>query len=200
MSVNTSWSPPPTSWMVFDDCEVASAWLAAYSALYVQGDISWDGVSINLVKNYLHSMIPSNWTTPTDEDLLLWYHRRTGGLDHGNVTYRAMIEFPLSNCSEEICPYLKWQGDPDLAGVGVGTDGVTLVCVCVCVLAPRLTAIQAMISYFILAIFTTLYFVVLLPSSFGHATAPDTEIRVIKHGRMAFVVSGFRKSLNTFQE
>lgn len=114
-----SWTPPPISWMVFDNCDVASAWLASYSAMYVEGDISWDGVSMNLAKNYLRSMVPRNWTTPSDADLLLWYHQRTGGLEYGNLTYNAMIDFPMSNCSKEICPYLKWQGDPDLAGVGV---------------------------------------------------------------------------------
>lgn len=87
--------------------------------MYVNGNILWDGVSIELAINYLRSMVPSNWTTPTDSDLLTWYQLRTGGLNRGNVTYKAMIDFPLTNCSQEICPYLRWQGDPDLAGVGV---------------------------------------------------------------------------------
>lgn len=134
MGDTTTWTPPPPSWLVFSNCDVASAWLASYSAMYVEGDLSWDGVSLTLATNYLRSLVPRNWTTPSDAALLLWYHQRTGGLAHGNVTYQAMIDFPTNQCRREICPYLKWQGDPDLAGVGVSCmlfDGRGIV-VCSC--------------------------------------------------------------------
>lgn len=55
-----------------------------------------------------------------------------------------------------------------------------------------------MISYFILAVFTTLYFVVLLPTSFRSPQAEATGNKT--RNWVAFFVSGFRKSLNTFQE
>lgn len=57
---------------------------------------------------------------------------------------------------------------------------------------------QAMISYFTLAAFTTLYFIVLLPTSFRSPQAETTETG--SKNWMSFFISGFRKSLNTFQE
>lgn len=55
-----------------------------------------------------------------------------------------------------------------------------------------------MISYFILAVLTTVYFIVLLPSS---VTSPRSE--EVERGTRNYIslfVSGLRKSLNTFQE
>lgn len=133
-TVSVSWTPPPPEWLVYDNCSAAAPWLARYSSMYENGDLSWTGVPIELAINYLRSMIPANWTRPTDADLLTWYEERTGGLESGGVTMAAMVEFPLSTCGEELCHRLQWQGDPDLAGVGVSSQRSEI---CICLLTNR---------------------------------------------------------------
>lgn len=123
-TVSTYWTPPPPEWLVYDNCSAAAPWLARYSSLYGNGDLSWTGVTIELAVNYLRSMIPGNWTQPNDAELLAWYLERTGGLEHDGVTMNAMINFTLTECGEELCHRLQWQGDPDLAGVGVSCSQV----------------------------------------------------------------------------
>lgn len=129
-TVSVSWTPPPPEWLVYDNCSAAAPWLARYSSMYENGDLSWTGVPIELAVNYLRSMVPANWTRPTDADLLTWYEERTAGLESGGVTMTAMIEFPLSTCGEELCHRLQWQGDPDLAGVGVSLLRSRAICIC----------------------------------------------------------------------
>lgn len=118
-TVSVQWTPPPAAWLVYNNCSAGAQWLAAYSSNYKNDVISWTGVSMDLVSNYLRSMIPSNWTRPTDAELLAWYQQRSGGLEQGGVAYTAMIDFVLDDCDHAICSRLEWQGDPDLAGVGV---------------------------------------------------------------------------------
>lgn len=116
--VNASWSPPPAAWLNFTNCSAAAAWLAAYGQLYEDEGSLWDGVSFDIVIGYLGSMIPRNWTKPTDANLLVWYHEKNYFRDN-NALLMDMINFPLSKCSAQVCPKLQWEGDPDLTGVGV---------------------------------------------------------------------------------
>lgn len=116
--VNATWSPPPAAWLNFTNCSAAAAWLAAYGQLYEDEGSLWDGVSFDIVIGYLGSMIPRNWTKPTDANLLVWYHEKNYFRDN-NALLMDMINFPLSKCSAQVCPKLQWEGDPDLTGVGV---------------------------------------------------------------------------------
>lgn len=118
--VNATWSPPPAAWLNFTNCSAAAAWLAAYGQLYEDEGSLWDGVSFDIVIGYLGSMIPRNWTKPTDANLLVWYHEKNYFRDN-NALLMDMINFPLSKCSAQVCPKLQWEGDPDLTGVGVST-------------------------------------------------------------------------------
>ncbi|KAI7775418.1 hypothetical protein LA080_006841 [Diaporthe eres] len=171
--VNATWSPPPVAWLNFSNCSAATAWLAAYGQLYEDEGSLWDGVSFDIVIGYLGSMIPRNWTRPTDANLLVWYHEKNYFRDN-NALLMDMINFPLSNCSAQVCPKLQWEGDPDLTGVG------------------------AMLSYYMLAIFATLYFIVLFSDSLR-----DYSGAAIPAGRKeghSILINCFRKSLNTFQD
>lgn len=116
--VNATWSPPPVAWLNFTNCSAAAAWLAAYGQLYEDEGSLWDGVSFDIVIGYLGSMIPRNWTKPTDANLLVWYHEKNYFRDN-NALLMDMINFPLAKCSAQVCPKLQWEGDPDLTGVGV---------------------------------------------------------------------------------
>lgn len=190
----STWTPPPAEWLTFSNCTTAAPWLAKFSSLYQNGDLSWTGVSFDLAINYLRSMVPSNWTEPTDMDLLMWYKARTDGLEVDGTVFQAMIDFPMESCGKELCYNLSWQGDPDLAGVGVSCSRYPID-------KPTrsLTIYQAMLSYYILTVFATLYFAVLFWDSLTQATHRSQGLRQ-RRRTLAFVMTGFQKSVDCFQE
>lgn len=87
------------------------------------GDLppNWNGgTPVNVVLDFLGSLVPNNWTQPTQGDLLLWYLELFEYLNaDGLVTINKITLFALSDCGSKICPNLDFSGDGDLSGIGV---------------------------------------------------------------------------------
>lgn len=81
-----------------------------------------------------------------------------------------MITYAEFSCSAELCPKLELEGDSDLAGIGM------------------------VITYFLAATFTTIYFVALIPDLWDTSEAknPQSWARYLQY------TSGFRGSLTGF--
>ena len=133
MSVNisTGWPPPPLSALQINNCDAGAAWLG--ELVQVGLHVPWESaqvplalrnVSINASVTYVNSTIPAGYSPrPTEIDLLAWYLEFWVNLtddspDVDAVKSRALT-FPRVNCSEQLCPALQWEGDPDVSGTGM---------------------------------------------------------------------------------
>ncbi|ROV91073.1 hypothetical protein VMCG_09610 [Cytospora schulzeri] len=179
--VEASWEIPPLSQLNISDCDAISPWMSYYYVLGSQGSIAglsvstWDGgTPVNIVLDFLRSLVPNNWTQPTNGDLLLWYLeffpyvRTEPNLD----TFEEMVQFATVDCGPKMCPSLDFSGDSDLSGIGM------------------------MISYYMVACFVTLYYLALVPGIFeayGHSF--KTSTLVSRYRRLA---SGFEESVAGF--
>ncbi|ROV92126.1 hypothetical protein VSDG_07507 [Cytospora chrysosperma] len=179
--VNASWELPPTSWLNISDCDAVAPWMAYFyvlgSELSADGPLpaNWDGgTPVNVVLDFLGSLVPNNWTKPTDGDLLLWYldffpYLRT---EANLQTLQEIIQFAAFECGPKICPNLDFSGDSDLSGIGM------------------------VISYYMVAIFVTLYYLALVPGVFeayGHPFKPSALV-----SRYRKFASGFEESVAGF--
>lgn len=115
MALNVSWTPPPVSQLVVNnnDCTYASQFVAA--ELQTENE----SAPIDAIVNFLGSLVPDTWTDePTDAGLVLWYY------SWDESTAEDILEMAkesvLESCGTAICPFLQIEGDPDLAGLGVG--------------------------------------------------------------------------------
>lgn len=128
VKVSAAWTAPPVSWLVLNNCDVATDWAAAAGQI-ISSNTTSDDVAVGIVAEYLESMIPSNWTDkPSDADLAVWYINYFNNetlLDFNNGTNALtdflddMFDFPIFECGTTICSKLDWEGDPDVSGVGV---------------------------------------------------------------------------------
>lgn len=114
--VNASWEYPPPSQLNISSCDGITPWFASLLQAEVNlGNL--DDIPISTSLAFLESLVPNNWTQPTSSDLMLWY------LDIGsyfdNNTLSKILVYPVTSCGSQVCPYLDWDGDSDLSGIGV---------------------------------------------------------------------------------
>ncbi|KAJ9134289.1 C6 zinc finger domain containing protein [Pleurostoma richardsiae] len=151
----SSWTPPPDSWLnITADCAAAAYWLASFVKTNYH-NTTYHDASMAATFDYVLSVMPDNITQPDFGQALAWYD----DLDPNSTTWEDFYDFPRYYCSEELCKELDWQGDQDLAGIG------------------------AMITYYLAAFFSTMYFVVLV----------FPRLR-----KIARFIDAFEESLNTF--
>ena len=126
--LNASWELPPPSWLNISDCDAIAPWVAYFLVIasdmdadYTAPASSWDAATpVNVVLDFLGSLVPSNWTSPTDGDLLLWYLDFWNYIHIDNIeTFDRIVKFALEDCGPKVCPNLDFSGDPDLSGIGV---------------------------------------------------------------------------------
>ncbi|KAH8753566.1 hypothetical protein F5883DRAFT_191208 [Diaporthe sp. PMI_573] len=112
LNSTTPWSPPPTSALSVSNCTAISAFYASGMAYRETSDVGYEASF-----NYLRSLIPSNWTSPTDGQLLTW----ADSWDEKTSTrvVNESVNMVQYGCDQEICHYLQLEGDPDLAGIGM---------------------------------------------------------------------------------
>lgn len=117
MAMNSTepWVPPPESAVHVNNCTAASAIFASGVGY---GETSDWGYEANF--NFLRSLIPSNWTSPTDGQLLVWSESWDDSMS--SRIAHEMLDMVRSKCNRQVCDYLQLEGDPDLAGIGV-SDG-----------------------------------------------------------------------------
>jgi hypothetical protein len=130
-TVSTGWTPPPLSALEINDCNAAAAWLGEVAQVglqepYQNGQplLVARNVSIETSIAYVGSSIPSDYSpTPSDVDLIAWYLEFWINLNVSSPEIDLVKDqaelFPFRNCSERLCPALKWEGDPDVSGTGM---------------------------------------------------------------------------------
>lgn len=121
LSLNASWEVPPQSWLNISDCDAISPWIAHVfviaSGAATSDTSGHDDIPTRIVVDFLRSLVPNNWTQPTDGDLLLWYLDFFDYIDEDKLQSIGM--FSLQNCGPKVCPNLGFSGDSDLSGIGV---------------------------------------------------------------------------------
>ncbi|KAG6358269.1 hypothetical protein INS49_014153 [Diaporthe citri] len=161
-TVSSSWSPPPISELNFSDCTAASTFYADYLISYT--DEMFD-VGYSATFNFLRSLVPLNWTQVelTDGDLLLW-HQSWDESTRDDILNTA-ADTAVHGCKREMCGFLPLEGDPDLAGIGM------------------------MASYYLIALLTTFYTIVISLNSI-------ITLETYKHWKRFH--GWFEQTLNTF--
>lgn len=117
-SGESSW-PPAYDQLNFTNCTVAAYWLAAYLDQRYY-DTPYQDAPSGATLDYLESIIPDNISYPSVGDIFEWY----ATMD--DATWEGLIMFPIANCSEALCKQLRWEGDQDLAGIGVSEAMATI--------------------------------------------------------------------------
>ncbi|KUI53129.1 hypothetical protein VP1G_00371 [Cytospora mali] len=176
--VNASWELPPTSQLNISDCNAIAPWVAYYIVLASQSNssmpfLTWEGnTPVNVVLDFLRSLVPNNWTQPTDGDLLLWYIDFHNYLLTDIEVLGKMAILSVNDCGSKICPNLDFSGDSDLSGIGM------------------------MISYYMVAIFVTIYYFALIPGLFENYRHEFRNMETVKLYRR--LASGFEESVSGF--
>lgn len=111
------WVPPTLGEANFTSCEAAAPWLTAYLETGNANGTVQNRSSLGFAYTYIASLVPSSMTKPTVGQAMQWYTSMTDSDDTEYII--AMLRFPLNNCSSEVCQSLPWDGDSDLAGIGV---------------------------------------------------------------------------------
>lgn len=195
-SVNASWEVPPQSWLNISDCNAISPWIA-HIFVIASGTASSDApgpddIPVRIVIDFLRSLVPSNWTQPTDGDLLVWYLDFFGYIDDDRLQGIGM--FSLQNCGPMVCPNLGFSGDSDLSGIGVSSSHLETVSHVFAAMGSK--AKQMMISYYMVAIFATLYYLAIAPGileAYGGSLGSSQWA-----ARYRKVASGFEGSVMAF--
>lgn len=122
-NISTGWVAPHFAQLDFTNCTAATAWVAAlYNGIH--SSMLQEDIPASLTLDYLKSLVPSNWTTPTQTDLMGWYFEvlsndKYASNQEFNATTAMMIRYPLQECTMDFCRKLDWGGDPDVYGIGV---------------------------------------------------------------------------------
>lgn len=113
-SVKVAWEAPPLSQLNVTNCSAVTPWFA-YFLTGSTTETGWDLAPYGTAVDFVTSLVPDNWTTPSPADAIIWYTSMAQGEYLDNDTIDAMTVFSISDCESSICPHLNWDGDADLA-------------------------------------------------------------------------------------
>ncbi|KAI4599104.1 hypothetical protein KJ359_002061 [Pestalotiopsis sp. 9143b] len=177
--VNVSWTPPAASDWHFtnstETCAAASKWTGALIvAISVYDEQGNRPVPMSYSVEYLKTILPPDLQEqPDDAQLALWYYTSDLDNDTSQDFWETFTTFSLTNCSTQICSKINWEEDPDIAGVGM------------------------LISYYTVAILTTIYYIVLLiPTPEGENRYNPKHLTLT--GLLSNFLEAFQKSVNKF--
>lgn len=110
------WEIPPDDWLqpLHRSCSTAATWVAAFISVKYQ-NTTYHDPPIEATWDYMKTMTPENMTLPDVGQAMDWYY----DIPSNSFTDQLMFEFPTLNCPAEVCHRLVWEGDQDLAGIGV---------------------------------------------------------------------------------
>lgn len=114
MSTDSSWVAPPDDWLTFTNCTAAAYWMATFTDQNYY-DTQYHDAPMIATYDYVMSVMPLNMTLPDFGQALSWYDY----LDGNSTVWENFYYFPILDCPVELCQQLRWDGDPDLAGIGV---------------------------------------------------------------------------------
>ncbi|CAK7223872.1 hypothetical protein SBRCBS47491_005356 [Sporothrix bragantina] len=160
------WTPPTVDEANFtmSICDVGAQWLAAFINSRYNGTDESDPPLV-VTYAYVNNLIPIGQYYPTYGQMAEWLGN--GGFD--SDLFEAMVQYPYSYCPEQMCKELVWEGDPDLAGLGV------------------------MVVYYLAAIFVTLYFVLLAADKWQPFHTMEQH-----HRRWKYLVGAFHETVGSF--
>ncbi|KAK6063407.1 hypothetical protein SCUP234_13393 [Seiridium cupressi] len=171
-TVSTSWVAPGNALLNFSsaNCDEGAAWAGAAVKGLTTEDLR-NSIPLGLTISYLRTLVPDDWMNATDTDLLAWYTEvlTSPGNTQGNSTLRYILSLPLQKCGQAICSKVGWEGDPDVSGEGM------------------------IISYYLAAGLSTVYFAILVWTIVGRHNFGWTEHEITKRA-----VSAIQESSNTF--
>lgn len=194
VAINVSWVAPPLSQLNITNCSAITAWVAPFLASPEPG-VGWVLCPYLTAVEFVTSLVPDDWEQPSIGDAIVWYTDMHEGRYLDTKTADALVNFSIFGCGTEICSRLDWDGDSDLTGIGVGRKPFFLFCAPVVWTDSWCLDPQMMISFYVSAVFTTIYFIVLAPEvcgSFGKRPFGFSWKRYSKF------VAGFEESLQGF--
>lgn len=117
---NLSWTPPPWSTLNFTrDCDAYAKYVVAYAR-----DGGFGGPSLSVVEEYFRSALPAGFAPqPSQWQILEWYDKLsynwTSDLNIGNANLTETWFAGMDVCHDQLCALIGFQGNADLAGIGV---------------------------------------------------------------------------------
>lgn len=114
VSLQVAWEAPPLSQLNVSDCAAVAAWMA----YFLTGDtteVGWNLVPYHTAVDFVTSLVPDNWTTPTRADAIIWYTAMAQGEYIDDDFADKVSLFAVYDCGSSICPHLGWDGDADLS-------------------------------------------------------------------------------------
>lgn len=144
MSSTSEWAGPPWGQLQFGrDCELYGTWLAAYGTADIWNEEQGWTLGANFMRSIilLKASLPAGWRMPTSEQAARWWVNvymvdfdvslcqpvvtnqqlcTTWAQNWQNLQY-SLFTLPSKTCAAEVCKAYARAGNPDLAGVGVGT-------------------------------------------------------------------------------
>ncbi|CAK7238348.1 hypothetical protein SEUCBS140593_010576 [Sporothrix eucalyptigena] len=146
------------------NCDVAAQWLSAFvNSLYNGTDDSDPPLVVSYA--YITALTPSNQDYPTYGQMAEWLGN--GGFD--SDLFEEMLNYPYDNCPTQVCKALVWEGDGDLAGIGV------------------------MVVYYLAAVFVTIYFALLAADNWEPFRKMERH-----HKRWKYLVGAFHETVSSF--
>ncbi|KAJ4393281.1 hypothetical protein N0V93_002489 [Gnomoniopsis smithogilvyi] len=176
LALNASWAAPLQSQWNFTAASCVQ--YSAFLSFLLSGDIEkvdnfYRTVPVGTAMDFMRTMVPDDWTPqPSDKDLFLWYDAfASGNASWTDATQDSVFGITFEECGSTICPYLNWNGDADLSGIGM------------------------MITYYIAAIFSTIYYIVLTPELCAAYGRSLPWVSKTTRSRYGTCIAGFRESL-----
>src|SRR5690242_20058177 len=127
-ALTTGWRPPPLRSVNPTECAPLNAWIGAIAQVGLELQEPSPGLASSIpyevVLPAMRALVPSNWTDPpTDTDLMAWnveVWTNDTVTDPGKIlVIQRATEVPLrADCLPDLCPLLRWEGDPDVSGLG----------------------------------------------------------------------------------
>lgn len=114
---------PSQSDLVFSDCGPAAQWLAAMFQMERGHDADAPGYPLGCAHAYLGSPLPDGYrANATTGQLVGWWvaiSQSFAKIGERDRPYTRVWEFPYSDCSQEVCQSMDFEGDPDVSGIGI---------------------------------------------------------------------------------
>lgn len=124
LALNASWAAPLQSEWNFTTASCVQ--YSVFLSYFFSGDIEkvdnvYKSVPVGAALDFMKTMVPDDWTPqPSEKDLFLWYDAFVSGSEiWTNATEESIFGITFGQCGSTICPYLNWNGDADLSGIGV---------------------------------------------------------------------------------
>lgn len=174
LQVNGTWTPPPWQELNFTASDERCDAATKYTSMLAKGIASlqrFADAPPEYAVNYTWTLLPDRAKTDnvTIQKLLTWVYSYEYWAQEEGQPATEMLKLPIQRCGKLMCENLDWAGDSDLTGVGM------------------------MISYYLVILLLTAYFINLLI-----ARLPAVKRRARKHKWVRRYLQSYTESTGTF--